>query len=343
MVLKRKISAHAVCIDPKKTSGPKKAPTKADIQEDLKMTKNNLKMTKELNDALLEEVKENEVKMEALEVRNKKKDNIIALLEERVKSLEEKNPESKTCKAQTFSHTGSQTEDEDILFCQVCEYPADDLYSLGEHVGEFHSEKEVEDIGCDFCSDSFPSQEILTEHESKKHRDEALRPKQEQPKLFRKKFKFACKFCEEGFEINSELMKHNKTKHTENVSVCWNFVAGFCQYEDSFCWFAHEKAKVNTNQCNSKCNICDLTFNSRPEYLKHRKLVHIDLVPECKNIREGACPYGDTKCWFKHNLEKYHTKEQNVGENIEYNEVVKKLFDIVEKVTERLTKLEKIN
>ena len=58
MVLKRKSSVHATCIDPKKTSGPKKAPTKADLQEDLKMTKSNLKTTKDLNDALLEEVKE---------------------------------------------------------------------------------------------------------------------------------------------------------------------------------------------------------------------------------------------------------------------------------------------
>ena len=88
-------------------------------------------------------------------------------------------------------------------------------------------------------------------------------------------------------------------------------------------------------QYSLKCNNCDLTFNSRPEYLKHRKLVHIDLVPECKNIKEGACQYGDTNCWFKHNIEKYHTKEQNEGESIEYNEV--------EKVTERLAKLAKSN
>ena len=154
-------------------------------------------------------------------------------------------------------------------------------------MGEFHTETQV-----DFCGDGFPSQEMLTEHESKKHREEALGPKQ--PKLFIKKFKFLCKFCEEVFEINSELMKHNKMKHTESVSVCWNFVAGFCQYEDSFCWFAHEKAKVNMTQYSFKCNICDLTFNSRPEFLKHRKLVHIDLVPECKNIKEGPCQYGDT-------------------------------------------------
>ena len=64
--------------------------TKAEIQEDLKMTKSTLKMTKELNDALLKEVKENEAKLEALEKRNKKNDNIISLLEEMVNYLENK-------------------------------------------------------------------------------------------------------------------------------------------------------------------------------------------------------------------------------------------------------------
>ena len=37
---------------------------------------------------MLEEVKENEAKLEALEKKNKKNDNIIAILEERVKYLE---------------------------------------------------------------------------------------------------------------------------------------------------------------------------------------------------------------------------------------------------------------
>jgi hypothetical protein len=36
-------------------------------------------------------------------------------------------------------------------------------------------------------------------------------------------------------------------------------------------------------------------------------------------------------------------KEQTEGEKIEYNKVLEKLFGIVEKVTERLAKLEKLN
>ena len=70
MVWKRK-SVHAVCIDPKKANGPKKPPTKADLQEELRMTKDTLKMTKELNDALLKEVHLNEAKIEALEKKNR--------------------------------------------------------------------------------------------------------------------------------------------------------------------------------------------------------------------------------------------------------------------------------
>ena len=87
--------------------------------------------------------------------------------------------------------------------------------------------------------------------------------------------------------------KYYKKKHTKGVSVCWNFVAGSCEYEDSFCWFAHERNKGNMMQFHSKCNICDLTFNNRAEYLKHRKKFHIDIVPECKNKMEGACQYSD--------------------------------------------------
>jgi hypothetical protein len=88
---------------------------------------------------------------------NKKNINTIALLEERVNLLEKTLPEPKT----------------DILFCQVCEYPADDLYSLGEHVGEFHSEKMVEDMDCISCNVSLPSQDILPKHKANNHNAEA--------------------------------------------------------------------------------------------------------------------------------------------------------------------------
>ena len=114
----------------------------------------------------MEEVQHNETRIEALENKNK-------FLGEKVKSLERGNPESETSKAQT----GTQTEDDDILFCQECEYPADDLFTLGEHVGEFHSENLVLDKVCSICDDRFSSEEFLTEHKTKNHRGESARQK----------------------------------------------------------------------------------------------------------------------------------------------------------------------
>ena len=67
MVMKRKISAHKVCINPKNMNVPKKPPTKADLNSELKLIKDDLKLNKELNDALLEEVKTNEEAIEILQ------------------------------------------------------------------------------------------------------------------------------------------------------------------------------------------------------------------------------------------------------------------------------------
>ena len=53
-------------------NGPKKPPTKADLNVELKLTKDDLKLNKELNDALLEEVKNNEKAIELLKEKEKK-------------------------------------------------------------------------------------------------------------------------------------------------------------------------------------------------------------------------------------------------------------------------------
>ena len=34
-----------------------------------------------------------------------------------------------------------QTEDMDRMWCVKCEYPAEDLFDLGEHMYEYHAEK----------------------------------------------------------------------------------------------------------------------------------------------------------------------------------------------------------
>ena len=72
MVLKRKQSAHSVCIEKKKVILPRKPPNKADLVEEIKLIK-------KLNDAMEEEIKDSDDKIAILEEREKK--NLEAIKE----------------------------------------------------------------------------------------------------------------------------------------------------------------------------------------------------------------------------------------------------------------------
>ena len=90
-----------------------------------------------------------------------------------------------------------------------------------------------------------------------------------------------------------------KKVHAENVSACWNFGSGYCEFGELNCWFSHsEIRKKQDKPINIKCNICEKTFRSHFELLKHRKKNHLHLVPLCKNV---SCRFGKENCWFKHN------------------------------------------
>ena len=112
---------HVVCIDPKKKALPKKVQTKAELLEEVASLK-------ALNDALEDE--------------NKKYRETITKLEE------------KSQKVVDIVNSGCQTDDSDLLLCEECEFPAETLYELGEHVGESHSGLR---IPCNFCPDIYTS------------------------------------------------------------------------------------------------------------------------------------------------------------------------------------------
>ena len=87
MVMKRKINTHAACINPKNIHVAKKPPTKVDLNSELKLTKDDLKLTKDLNDALLEEVQNNEKEIEILKQKEKKQLKAIDTLKLEIDSV----------------------------------------------------------------------------------------------------------------------------------------------------------------------------------------------------------------------------------------------------------------
>ena len=73
-----------------------------------------------------------------------------------------------------------------LMLCNECEYPAEDIFDLGEHMFKIHSsryegEGEVS-FACEICNDRFLSNIELKEHGEKHHRDSR---------------NLKCKFCDE--------------------------------------------------------------------------------------------------------------------------------------------------
>ena len=68
--------------------------------------------------------------------------------------------------------------------------------------------------------------------------------------------------------------------------------------------------------------------------LNHRKKDHVTSVHQCKNERSSSCKYGAQNCWYRHNSQT-NNKENNVNQ-----EVIEKLFNMMEQFTERIFNLE---
>ena len=174
MVLKRKISAHVVCIEPKKANNiPKKLPTKADVLKEFKVLQ-------KLNDALEEE--------------NKKNQDTIAALEEKIAYLQDHKPDvpSKSSDSQTL------TDDVQIP-CNICIYVATCEEQLNWHMGEDHNLSTDSyfdtDYPCDICGKWCRSASDLICHQ-KKHEVITV------PRTF------LCNICGDNFDTIRNMMIH---------------------------------------------------------------------------------------------------------------------------------------
>ena len=164
--------------------------------------------------------------------------------------------------------TGAQTDDTDILFCEECEYPAEDLYELGEPMAKIHSVGR-NGICCNFCDETFETIDSVMKHTKKTHTD-----KVKQCILFsegkcgfgdalcwflhevdgiislQEATTFKCKHCDKVFQTRLGFMNHRKDEHSENVPACRNFLNQACVYGSSRCWFTHSKSEKENGNIN---------------------------------------------------------------------------------------------
>ena len=247
-----------------------------------------------------------EQRCEALEQENKvhveqqkKNLEVIHLLEETVNILELNVKKSKVEKKDAVPKAvvvAVQTEDMEIMRCNECEYPAEDIYDLGEHLYEIHT----------------------MENESSKDT-------------------IACYYCDEQFETKSNLMNHRKKFHIEKVNLCSNFTEGNCHFAEE-CWYNHsEHIEAKTY----KCSFCEQIFKHRSDFMHHKKKEHSKNVPICKNAVNEICHFGRNNCWFNHGeIETFKGNMNLEHGNGENKDMIAKLFDMVEKFTQRIVQLE---
>ena len=191
-----------------------------------------------------------------------------------------------------------------LIPCNVCIFLATCEDELNYHMYDAHDESDDSrfdtNFPCQICPKWCQTEKELTKH-TKEHTD----------KFFLGKKKLTCKFCQKEFGSQNGLMQHNKNEHKESLNSCWKFVTGVCEFDDKSCWFKHSQCEKDLHASEFDCNKCEKSFTNQFDYMEHRKSIHENLVPFCRNESNENCTYGDKKCWFR------HTQKDNNKENHE--------------------------
>ena len=242
------------------------------------------------NDLLIQ-FKALQEKYVALEEENKNNIESILMLEETVKLLE--------IKSSKLEHKSVAVQTE-IIRCEECEFPAENIHDLVYHMHEFHPLESESD--------------------------------------------FICHYCGENFETKRDLMSHRKDTHIEKVKFCSYFAEGKCIFGDD-CWYNHSKTGSNYDKTEYRCRVCDKSFVNRHDFMHHRRKEHAKNVPFCKNALKGTCHFGVNNCWFNHDENEISNQNQNQSrenQNDMNQEVIGKLFEMMEKFTQRIVQIENV-
>ena len=305
--------------------------TKDNISAARSQTKTDLKvkmdLLQQLNDALLEEVKSNEKAIAILKGKEKKYMDAIKSLEEHVERLRR---EKSNCVSDLETQTSSDPEDSEVQIpCKNCVYVATCEEELHWHMDYEHSittDMQYEtDFPCEICAKWCRTEADLTHH-LKRHEYES-----ESRSLNNRNDMLSCNFCDKRYQSNKDLMIHKKKEHSEKVKICWNHSSGNCEFGDDQCWFLHTN---KSKDFEIDCKICGKLFTNLNQFLNHKKNEHATSVQQCKHEKNNSCPYGPQKCWYLHSLTK-NNEVNNVNQ-----EVIEKIFNMMEQFTDRILNLE---
>ena len=214
---------------------------------------------------------------------------VILLLEETVKLLEARASASKVEKT-------SVTVQTELIRCDECEFPAECMVDLVDHMHEFHPLGGYEPgIVCNHCGENLESKNSLMNHRKKFH-SEMISPcinfsegKCNYGELCwfshdaSKRIilpEFTCNLCDKKFKIKSQFMKHRKEENFKSVQNCRDDKSGNCQHGPYSCWFIHDGISENKNMAKENViensEIIKKLFEMMEVFTK--RLVHIENI-----------------------------------------------------------------
>ena len=216
------------------------------------------------------------------------------------------------------------------LKCCECDFEAETSPELSSHLSEKHGWSEHQKINeldmgagpryckkCNFEAADGYEMDAHVWYEHEEEEDEQIN----------------CQHCDQTFSELKDLMTHKKNNHEERVRVCRHFIDGSCSYGEEKCWFVHKVCHNDGDKNLVNCSFCGKDFESISNFMKHKKSEHKERVKLCKNNIKGNCSYLEN-CWFIHEHLEKNEKEDN-------NEMMQKIFDIVEKYTKKVNDFEK--
>jgi hypothetical protein len=106
----------------------------------------------------------------------------------------------------------------------------------------------------------------------------------------------------DDLESKSDLMKHRKREHVDRVNICKKYDNRVCPFVENSCRYYHTKTGKDsgTKSTDFTCRICDKTYSHIINFMRHISCAHYHMVPQCFNMNQGTCVFGEEKCWFKH-------------------------------------------
>ena len=190
-------------------------------------------------------VKENANYLETIEKLSKVNErhlDTIAKLESCVKSLQ-RNKTSSPVEHANKAESSTQTEIDE--FCNICDYPAKDMWELGEHLYECHTTHAK--FACNFCGEKFWEKGDLMRHVKNDHPDKVsiCRDYAEGNCTFADDMcwfshgevqdhetipHYNCDLCNNVFKGRFDFIKHRKTEHRPAVSKCRHALYGTCMF-----------------------------------------------------------------------------------------------------------------